>query len=266
MRSTGLELQTVSAACMVETGLLPPGDHCDFFCAGNLQPDLVQVSRSLKRIGLLDLCRPFNSHSELLAAARQRKQCTYGPLLGMLRSYLESRWQVLILPWVVGVRGMVDVNSVYEILDFLRVSTKRRANIVEDVAIESVKALYSLHQIRYQALNLSMSRGRIRPSKAGSQSTTAQAQHGTFDTDDPTTRCNSKRRRCAADDYGEMRQRWKKMASDTRGSSLGRTMGSRKGDEFLIIKTGGGGGVRKCRVQERGVEDAMSDVGENQVV
>ena len=52
---------------------------------------------------------------------------------------------------------MVDVKSVLEILDFLRVSTKRRAKIVEDVAIESVKALYSLHQIRYQALNLSMS-------------------------------------------------------------------------------------------------------------
>jgi hypothetical protein len=43
-------------------------------------------------------------------------------------------------------------------------------------------------------------------------------------------------------------------------------MGSTNGDEFLIIKTGGGGGVRECRVRERGVEDAMSDVGENQVV
>ncbi len=47
-----------------------------------------------------------------------------------LRSYLESGWQVLILTWVtvVGVSGMVDVNSVLEILDFLRVSTKWRAN------------------------------------------------------------------------------------------------------------------------------------------
>jgi hypothetical protein len=204
---------------MVEAGRLPPGDHCDFVCAGNLQPDLVLVSQSLKRIGLLDLCRPFDSHSELLAAARQRKLRTYGPLLEALRSYSESGWQVLILPWVVGIRGMVDVKSVLEILDFLRVSTKRRAKIVEDVAIESVKALYSLHQIRYQALNISMPRARIRSSKARSHRTTAQAQHGTFDTDDPTTRCNSKRRRCADDDYGETRQRWKKMASDARGSS-----------------------------------------------
>ncbi len=90
MQSTGLELQTVSAACMVEAGRLPPGDHDDSICVGNLQSDLVLVSRSLKRIGLLDLCRPFDSHSELLAAARQRKLCTYGPLLAALRSYLEQ--------------------------------------------------------------------------------------------------------------------------------------------------------------------------------
>jgi hypothetical protein len=106
----------------------------------------VAISR---HIGLLDLCRPFDSHSELLAAARQRKLRTYGPLLAALRSYLESGWQVLILPWVVGVRGIVEAQSVLEILDFLRVSRQQRAKLAEDVTIESVKALYSLHQIRY---------------------------------------------------------------------------------------------------------------------
>ena len=218
MRSTGLELHTVSAACMVEAGRLPPGDHGDSICVGNLQPDLVLVSRSLKRIGLLDLCRPFDSQSDLLAAARQRKLRTYGPLLEALRSYLESGWHVLILPWVVGVRGMVDVKSVSKILDFLQVCPKRRTKIVEDVAIESVKALYSLHQIRYQAFNLNLSRARLGSSKAASSRTTVQTKHGTLDTDDPTTRCNSKRRRSADDDYGETRRRWKKMASDARGS------------------------------------------------
>jgi hypothetical protein len=219
MRNTGLELQTVSAACMVEAGRFPPGDHSDSVCVGNLQPDLVLVSRSLKKIGLLDLCRPFDSLSELLAAARQRKLRTYRPLLEALRSYLESGWQVLILPWVVGVRGMVDAKSVSEILDFLGIAKKRRAKIVEDVAIESVKALYSLHQVRYQAFNLDMSRTRIRSSTAASSNTTAQAQDGTFDTDDPTTRCSSKRRRSADDDYGETRQRWKRMASGARDNS-----------------------------------------------
>jgi hypothetical protein len=41
MRSNGLKLRTVSAACMVEAGRLPPGDHSDSICVGNLQPDLV---------------------------------------------------------------------------------------------------------------------------------------------------------------------------------------------------------------------------------
>jgi hypothetical protein len=41
MRSTGLKVQTVSAACMMEAGRLPPGDHGDSICVGNLQPDLV---------------------------------------------------------------------------------------------------------------------------------------------------------------------------------------------------------------------------------
>jgi hypothetical protein len=124
---------------------------------------------------------------------------------------------VLILPWVVGVRGMVDAKSVLEILDFLRVSRQRRAKIVVAVTIESVKALYSLHQIRYQAFYLNRSRARIRSSKAASSRMTAQAQHDTFDTEDPTTRCNSKKLRSADNDYGETRQRWKKMASDARG-------------------------------------------------
>ena len=220
MRLTGLNLQTVSAACMVAAGRLPPGHHDDFVCVGNLQPDLVLVSQSLKRIGLLDLCRPFDSLSERLAAARQRKQCTYGPLVEALRSYSESGWQVLILPWVVGIRGMVDAKSALEILNFLQVPRKRRATIVEEVAIESVKALYSLHQVRYQAfkLNLSQAKTRSNISASGNRKTAAD-QQATFDTDDPNIRCDGKRRRSADDDYGETRLRWKKMASDARGGS-----------------------------------------------
>jgi hypothetical protein len=59
----------------------------------------------------------------------------YGPLLTALQSYLESEWQVLTLPWVEGVRGLVDAKcwNQLDILDFLRVSRQRRAKIVEDV-------------------------------------------------------------------------------------------------------------------------------------
>jgi hypothetical protein len=93
---------------------------------------------TLGRLG----AHPLAPDSELLASARQQKLHTYGPLLETLRSYLESVLQVLIFPWVVDDRGMVDAKiaakSVLEILDFIRVSRnmKRRAKIVEDVAIE----------------------------------------------------------------------------------------------------------------------------------
>ena len=215
MRRTGLTLQRVSAACMVAAERLPQGHQGDSICVENLQPDMVLVSLSLMRIGLLDLCRPFDSQPEQLAAALKRKLCTYGPLLEALQSYSDRGWQVQILPWVVGVRGMIDAKSVPEILNFLQVPRVRRARIIEDVAIESVKALYSLHQIRYQALRLNMHKAGTRTGKTTTGGMLAASRHGAFDTDDPSTSCNRRRQRSADDDYGEKQRRWKKMASET---------------------------------------------------
>ena len=45
--------------------------------------------------------------SEQLAAAHERKMRTYAPLLEALQVYLDEGWQVEILPWVVGVRGLL---------------------------------------------------------------------------------------------------------------------------------------------------------------
>ena len=156
MRRTELQLLPVSVECMVAAERLPLGHQGDPVSVENLQPDMVLVSQSLKRIGLLDLCRPFDSLSEQLAAALRRKLCTYGPLLEALRAYVADGWQVKILPWVVGVRGMINAKSGSEVLNFLEVPRARHPRIIEDVTTESVKALYSLHQIRYQAFRLNM--------------------------------------------------------------------------------------------------------------
>ena len=51
---------------------------------------------------------------------------------------------------------MIDKKSVSEVLNFLQVPRTRRTRIIEDVTTESVKALYSLHQIRYLAFRLNM--------------------------------------------------------------------------------------------------------------
>jgi hypothetical protein len=153
-----------------------------------------------------------------LGVAIHRKLGSYGSLLEALRSYIERGWQVRILPWVVGVRGTIDAKSVSEILDFLQVAQDRRAKIVEDVVIESVKALHSLHQIRYQALRLNEYHTSTRSNKIAAGGKLAADQQGTFHID-PSTSCTRKRRRYANKDYGETQLRWTKMASVLRGGS-----------------------------------------------
>ncbi len=71
-----------------------------------------------------------------------------------LRVYVADGWQVKNLPWVVGVRCMINEKSVSDVLNFLQVPRARRTRMVEDVTTECVKALYALHQIRYQAFRL----------------------------------------------------------------------------------------------------------------
>jgi hypothetical protein len=114
--------------------------------------------------------------------------------------------------------GMIDAKSVSEILDFLQVAQDRLAKIVEDVVIESVKALHSLYQTRYQALRLNEYHTSTRTSKFVAGGKIAADQQGTFDID-PSTSCTRKRRIYADDDYGEKRLRWRKMASIPRGGS-----------------------------------------------
>jgi hypothetical protein len=133
MRSTRLKLQTVSAACMVEAGRLPPGDHGDSICVVNMQPDLV-----LDHCWCRDLSRGLDYWISA-APSTLTRNCflqiaskNYAPAsLSWWRCghiwKVGGRCQVLIIPWVVGVRGMVDAKSVLEILDFLRVSRQRRA-------------------------------------------------------------------------------------------------------------------------------------------
>jgi hypothetical protein len=56
-----------------------------------VQPDLVLVSWSLKRVALVqpELSSPIDVSSELLAAAHAWKLCTYGSLMEELLPYLD---------------------------------------------------------------------------------------------------------------------------------------------------------------------------------
>jgi hypothetical protein len=61
MHRTGLRLDLVPTSFMITAGRSLPDDHCDMINVGRLQPDMVLVSRTLKRIGLLEICRPASS-------------------------------------------------------------------------------------------------------------------------------------------------------------------------------------------------------------
>ncbi len=97
MGKTGLCLELVSAVCMEAAGRQLPEHHADMVSLDRLQPDLVMVSRTLKKIGLVEVCRPMDEFSEQLIAAETRKVRTYAPLLDALRSYAAAGWQIEIV-------------------------------------------------------------------------------------------------------------------------------------------------------------------------
>eukprot|EP00291_Cryptomonas_curvata_P021615 CAMPEP_0172173828 /NCGR_PEP_ID=MMETSP1050-20130122/13305_1 /TAXON_ID=233186 /ORGANISM="Cryptomonas curvata, Strain CCAP979/52" /LENGTH=157 /DNA_ID=CAMNT_0012845695 /DNA_START=180 /DNA_END=650 /DNA_ORIENTATION=+ len=103
---------------------------------------MVIVSRALKKIALVEVCRPMDESADQLAAAETRKLRTYAPLLAALRKYEADGWQIEILPWVVGVRGLLMKAPTQHVLDFLAVPRKSWDGIIEGAAIASVKAFY----------------------------------------------------------------------------------------------------------------------------
>ncbi len=104
-----------------------------------------------------------------------------------------------ILPWVVGVRGLLKVSVFAPIFKFLSIPNSQRTTLLEETALESAKAFYFLQQTR---------RAAIHPRNPVS---------GGFATDDPGRSCNRKRKRRSVDEYVETRKKWKLMAASMHG-------------------------------------------------
>jgi len=196
MSQTGLRLELVSAACMEAAGRPLPEHHAELVSVDRLQPDMVIVSRALKKIALVEVCRPMDESADQLAAAESRKLRTYAPLLDALRKYEADGWQIEILPWVVGVRGLLMKAPTQHVLDFLAVPGKSWDGIIEGAAIASVKAFYLLHQVRCKALH------------HGNQATGLSKN---CDADDPSRSCNRKSKRRSDEDYNKTRRKWQQM-------------------------------------------------------
>jgi len=199
MSQTGLHLDLVAASCMLAAGRTLPAGHGDMINVGRLQPDMILISQKQKRIGLLELCRPMDESPTQLQAAVDRKLQTYAPLKVALQRYPASGWTVEILPWVVGVRGLLKESVFAPIFKFLSIPTPRRITLLEETALESAKAFYFLHQTR---------RAAILPQNTIS---------GGFATDDPGRSCNRKRKRRSVEEYVETRKKWKQMAATMHG-------------------------------------------------
>jgi hypothetical protein len=152
MSQTGLHLDHVPASCMLAAGRTLPAGHDDMINVGRLQPDMILISQKQKRIGLLELCRPMDESPTQLQAAVDRKLQTYAPLKVALQRYPASGWTVEILPWVAGVRGLLNPSVFTPIFKFLSIPKSQHTALLEETALESAKAFYFLHQTRRAAV------------------------------------------------------------------------------------------------------------------
>jgi hypothetical protein len=146
----------------------------------------------------------MDESSSQLQAAIARKLRIYAPLLSALKQYLDDGWQVQILPWAVGVRGLFITSSATPVFKFpsLSIPSDSRTELLEETTLEYVKALYLLHRTCRLAL---LPHNRM------------TNVHGCFDSDGPGRSCNRKRKRRSVEDYAVTRKsgnKWKQARAD----------------------------------------------------
>ena len=92
---TGLKLEKVLVARASEGEPI----LCDL---KNWRPDGLAISRSRKKIGILDLCRCSDRSKINLRKAYEFKMTKYDPIQRALKNYSDLGWKIEILPWIVG--------------------------------------------------------------------------------------------------------------------------------------------------------------------
>jgi len=84
--------------------------------------------------------------------AAERKQESYKELADVLRQiYGRTEWRIEVLPWVVGVRGVVDAAGIHRAMAFLDIPQQRRSSFVRKTALASVQAFEFLHRVRHSS-------------------------------------------------------------------------------------------------------------------
>jgi hypothetical protein len=165
---------------------------------GRWQPDLVLISRSLHKIAILELCRPSDVRLARLQEAYQGKLTTYEPLHTALSGYTDDGWDVQVLPWVIGARGLIQIQHMESALKFLEIPRRKWQSIIDETVYAAVAALAFMHRTRFSVHSASSGPG-----------------PGTVDNSaDYIPRCGAKRRASAlSKDYTAIMTRWKRMAN-----------------------------------------------------
>jgi len=203
MMATQLQMCRVSTALVRQSGRVvrAADEQAGTMSLRRWQPDLLAISYPCHKIAIVELCWPLNVQLERLQAAYQQKLATYTPLLTALEFYTKAGWDIQILPWVVGARGMVQTDQLHRALQFLDISRNKWSCIIDATVRESVSALVFMHRARFSSLNPTGSSPHPGP--------TVNVETGAW-------RGAKRRREDGKGDFGALMARWKKMAEALR--------------------------------------------------
>ena len=197
MANTGLRLTPVSTVSVQQSGrsVRESDVAAGMMHLGRWQPDLLLVSHSRRKIAIVDVIRPSDIRRDRLSAAYQDKLRIYEPLRQALDSYASSLWEIRILPWVVGSRGLVQHSALTSALEFLEIPAARWPGIISGTVQAAVAGLVLMHRVRF--------------SHANSQ------RNLESDLEDTVPRSGAKRSASNLDGgYAEDMERWKRMAAE----------------------------------------------------
>ena len=105
-----------------------------------------------KRIEILEFCRPTDSFPDQLQVARDLKNLKYAIVEEALRQYSTAGRQVKVLPWVVGIRGLVIEDGIHSALEFIGIQRKDWAAAVAGTVVASVEFLAFMHRVRFSSI------------------------------------------------------------------------------------------------------------------
>jgi hypothetical protein len=151
MSKTGLRLTPVPTVLVQNSGrsVQESDIEAGSMHLGRWQPDLLLVSYTRRKIAIMDVIRPSDIRRERLQTAHLDKLRTYEPLCQALSVYADSNWEVQVLPWVVGTRGLVQYRALASALEFLEAPRCTWKQVIESTVQAAVAALVFMHRVRF---------------------------------------------------------------------------------------------------------------------